>query len=163
MPPKNTRKAQDKGEDAEIEDHMVASPLTSEAGSYASSISSAPTSLSLSSAMLESILAATSKSMADSMAASSKSMEASMMSILATLTPAAPAPAPISLPPAKSHVKVPKWSDDEIPFEFFTKLEKALTHNGVEKAAWGQLLPVYLAGKAQAALAQVPVASLDDY
>ena len=163
MPPKNTRKAQEKGEDAEIEDHMVASPLTSEAGSYASSISSAPTSLSLSSAMLESILAATSKSMADSMAANSKSMEASMMSILASLTPAAPAPAPISLPPAKSHVKVPKWSDDEIPFEFFTKLEKALTHNGVEKAAWGQLLPVYLAGKAQAALAQVPVASLDDY
>ena len=166
MPPKNTRKAQEKGEDAETEDHMVASPLASEASSYASSISSAPTSLSLSSAMLESILAATSKSMADSMAANSKSMEASMMSILASLTPsltAAPAPAPISLPPAKSQVKVPKWSDDEVPFEFFTKLEKALTHNGVEKAAWGQLLSVYLAGKAQAALAQVPVASLDDY
>ena len=166
MPPKNTRKAHEKGEDAEAEDHMVASPLSSEASSYASSISSAPTSLSLSSAMLESILAATSKSMADSMAANSKSMEASMMSILASLTPslsAAPAPAPISLPPAKAHVKVPKWSDDEVPFEFFTKLEKALTHNGVEKAAWGQLLPVYLAGKAQAALAQVPVASLDDY
>ena len=155
MPPKNTRKAHDKGEDAEAEDTMVASPLASEASSCASSISSVPTSISLSSAQLESILAA-----------NSKSLEASVMSILASLTPslpAAPAPAPVPPPPAKSHVKVPKWSDEEIPFEFFTKLEKALTHNGVDKSAWGQLLPVYLTGKAQAALAQVPVASLDDY
>ena len=174
MPPKITRKAKDHGEEAETEDLMVPSPSASEASSYASSISSAPTTLSLSSTMLESILAATSKSMADSMtassrsiadtvAASNKSFESSMMSILASLTPAAPASAPVSLPPARSQVKVPKWSDDEVPFEFFTKLEKALTHNGVEKTSWGQLLPVYLAGKAQAALAQVPVASLDDY
>ena len=170
MPPKNTRKAKDNGEEAETEDHMVASPSASEASSYASSISSAPTSLSLSSTMLESILAATSKANLDNsaklMESSQKAMEASMMSIIASLTPsltAAPAPAPISLPPARSQVKVPKWSDDEVPFEFFTKLEKALTHNCVEKTSWGQLLPVYLTGKAQAALAQVPVASLDDY
>ena len=155
MPPKNTRKAKDNGEEAETEDHMVASPSASETSTYASSISSAPTSLSLSSAMLESILAAR-----------DKSFESSMMSILASITPsltAAPASAPTSLPPARAQVKVPKWSDDEVPYEFFTKLEKALTHNGVEKTSWGQLLPVYLAGKAQAALAQVPVASLDDY
>ena len=165
MPPKITRKAKDNGEMAETEDLMVPSPSASEASSFASSISSAPTTLSLSSTMLESILAATSKSMAgsiaESVAASNKSFESSMMSILASLTPTAPAP--VSLPPARSQVKVPKWSDDEVPFEFFTKLEKALTHNGVEKTSWGQLLPVYLAGKAQAALAQVPVASLDDY
>ena len=155
MPPKNTRKAKENGEEAETEDHMVASPSASETSTYASSISSAPTSLSLSSAMLESILAAR-----------DKSFESSMMSILASITPsltAAPASAPTSLPPARAQVKVPKWSDDEVPYEFFTKLEKALTHNGVEKTSWGQLLPVYLAGKAQAALAQVPVASLDDY
>ena len=154
MPPKNTRKAKENGEEAETEDHMVASPSASEA-SYASSISSAPTSLSLSSAMLESILAAR-----------DKSFESSMMSILATLTPslsAASASAPTPLPPARSQVKVPKWADDEVPSEFFSKLEKALTHNGVAKTSWGQLLPVYLSGKAQAALAQVPVASLDDY
>ena len=156
MPPKNTRKAKDNGEEAETEDHMVASPSASETSTYASSISSAPTSLSLSSAMLESILAAR-----------DKSFESSMMSILASITPsltAAPASAPpTSLPPARAQVKVPKWSDDEVPYEFFTKLEKALSHNGVDKTSWGQLLPVYLAGKAQAALAQVPVASLDDY
>ena len=155
MPPKNTRKAKDNGEEAETEDHMVASPSASETSTYASSISSAPTSLSLSSAMLESILAAR-----------DKSFESSMMSILASITPsltAAPASAPTSLPPARAQVKVPKWSDDEVPYEFFTKLEKALSHNGVDKASWGQLLPVYLSGKAQAALAQVPVTSLNDY
>ena len=154
MPPKNTRKAKENGEEAETEDHMVASPSASEA-SYASSISSAPTSLSLSSAMLESILAAR-----------DKSFESSMMSILATLTPslsAASAAVPTPLPPARPQVKVPKWADDEVPSEFFSKLEKAITHNGVAKTSWGQLLPVYLSGKAQAALAQVPVASLDDY
>ena len=52
-------------------------------------------------------------------------------------------------------MKVPKWTDDEIPFEYFNKLEKALKHNGVDKAEWGHLLPVYLAGRAQAAFAQV--------
>ena len=173
MPPKNTRKAASREEDLEhelepiretSEGDVLTSPLSS-ASSYStvsgSSISSATVS-SVSSEQLERILAATSKSMADAMAANSKSMEASMLSILASLTPAVPVASAPS-PSARSHVKVPKWTDEEIPFEFFTKLEKALTHNGVDKSAWGQLLPVYLAGKAQAALAQVPVASLDDY
>ena len=154
MPPKITRKAKDNGEVAETEDLMVPSPSASE-DSYASSISSAPTNLSLSSAMLETILAAR-----------DKSFESSMMSILATVTPslsAASATAPPPPPPARSQVKVPKWTDEEIPFEYFTKLEKALAHNGVDRSSWGQLLPVYLAGKAQAALAQVPAASLDNY
>ena len=78
MPPKNTRKAKDNGEEAETEDHMVASPSASEASSYASSISSAPTSLSLSSTMLESILAATSKANLDN---SAKLMESSQKAI----------------------------------------------------------------------------------
>ena len=60
-------------------------------------------------------------------------------------------------------MKVPKWTDDEIPFEYFNKLEKALKHNGVDKAEWGHLLPVYLAGRAQAAFAQVDQDNLDDY
>ena len=173
MPPKNTRKAASREEDLEhelepiretSEGDVLTSPLSS-ASSYStvsgSSISSATVS-SVSSEQLERILAATSKSMADAMAANSKSMEASMLSILASLTPAVPVASAPS-PSARSQVKVPKWTDEEIPFEFFTKLEKALTHNGVDKSAWGQLLPVYLAGKAQAALAQVPVVSLDDY
>lgn len=60
-------------------------------------------------------------------------------------------------------VKVPKWSDEEAPYEYFVKFEKALKHNGLAKESWGQLLPVYLTGRAQAALAQVDVESLDDY
>ena len=38
-----------------------------------------------------------------------------------------------------------------------------MAHNGVDKAEWGQLLPVYLAGRAQVALAQVNVEDLADY
>ena len=186
MPHKGGKKAPSKEDDLEhelepirepSERDVITSPISS-ASSYSStsssSLSSGPSiastaGSSVSSEQLERILAATSRTMADSMAAAmesssaaSKSMEASMMSLIASLTPAgsvAPAPS-IS---ARSQVKVPKWTDDEIPFEFFTKLEKALAHNGVDKSSWGQLLPVYLAGKAQAALAQVPVASLDDY
>ena len=65
--------------------------------------------------------------------------------------------------PRIAPIKVPKWTDDEIPYQFFTKLEKAWTHNGTDKRTWGHLLPVYLAGRAQAAFAQVDLASLDDY
>ena len=181
MPHKSGKKPASREEDLEHElepvretpeiDVLTSPSAHSSASSYStvsgSSIASAAGS-SVSSEQLERILAATSRTMAESMAAvmesssaaTSKSMEASMLSILASLTPAVPvAPSPS----ARSHVKVPKWTDEEIPFEFFTKLEKALTHNGVDKASWGQLLSVYLTGKAQAALAQVPVASLDDY
>ena len=181
MPHKGGKKAPSREDDLEHELEpvretpeidMLASPSAHSSASSGSTISgssiASAAGSSISSEQLERILAATSRTMADSMAAvmksssaaTSKSMEASMLSILASLTPAVPvAPSPS----ARSHVKVPKWSDEEIPFEFFTKLEKALSHNGVDKASWGQLLPVYLTGKAQAALAQVPVASLDDY
>ena len=152
MPPKITRKAKEHGEEAETEDHMIASPSVSEA-SYASSISSAPTALSFSTEMLESILA---------------SRDKTMMTMFASLVPTptvavTTAPAPVPLPPAPVLVKVPKWTDDEVPFEFFTKLEKALTHNRVPKTSWATVLPVYLTGKAQASLNQVPADSVDDY
>ena len=65
--------------------------------------------------------------------------------------------------PRLAQIKIPKWTDDETPFEYFTKFEKALTHNGIDKSTWGQLLPVYLAGRAQAAFTQVDLDSLDDY
>ena len=152
MPPKITRKAKEHGEEAETEDHMIASPSVSEA-SYASSISSAPTALSFSTEMLESILA---------------SRDKTMMTMFASLVPTptvavTTAPAPVPLPPAPVLVKVPKWTDDEVPLEFFTKLEKALTHNRVPKTSWATVLPVYLTGKAQASLNQVPADSVDDY
>ena len=149
MPPKNTRKAKENGEETESDDHMVASPLASES-SYASSISSAPTVASFTPEMLQSILA---------------SRDTTLMSMFATLVPATTGavttpPAP---PPPRSQVKIPKWSDGEIPSAYFTKLEKALTLNGVPRSEWGQNIHVHLSGRAQDALAQVPLISIDDY
>ena len=149
MPPKNTRKAKENGEETEYEDHMVASPSASES-SYASSISSAPTVASFTPEMLQSILA---------------SRDTTLMSMFATLVPATTGavttpPAP---PPPRSQVKIPKWSDGEIPSAYFTKLEKALTLNGVPRSEWGQNIHVHLSGRAQDALAQVPLISIDDY
>ena len=149
MPPKNTRKAHERGEDAEAEDTMVASPLASDAGSYSSSIPSlASSSISLSSAQLEAILDA-----------NSKSNQRAMAELVASLSPASAG----SRPPRSVQVKPPRWSDDDTPYDYFSKYEKAMAYNGVDKAEWGQLLPVYLAGRAQAALAQVDVADLADY
>ena len=147
---------------------VITSPISS-ASSYSSvsgSASSGAGSLSsscatLSSEQLEMILSANSRALADSMAANNKTMEASMMSIISTLTPAVPVAS--SHPAPSSHVKIPKWTDEDTPSEFFNKLETALTHNGVDRATWGRLLPVYLAGKAQAAFAQVDQSSLADY
>ena len=178
MPPKNTRKAHERGEDAEAEDllekDIASSPLSSDAGSYSSSISSRATSISLSSAQLESILVATSKANLDSsarlMESNQKAMEDSsaklmqsnqkaMVDLIASLTPGFSG----TRPPRPVQVKPPKWSDDDTPYDYFSKYEKAMAHNGVDKAEWGQLLPVYLAGRAQVALAQVNVEDLADY
>ena len=60
-------------------------------------------------------------------------------------------------------IKIPKWSDEDIPYEYFNKFERAMAHNGIARGAWGQLLPVYLSGRAQASYAQVNVGALDDY
>ena len=162
MPPK--KKAADKGEDLEVErdiaeKDMITSPISS-AGSYstASSMSSRST-LSLSAEQLEAILASNNRNL---QASSAKMMEISQKAIadlVASLSPAS-----VSSRPARSvQVKPPKWSDEDTPFEYFGKYEKAMLHNGVERTAWGTLLPVYLAGRAQAALAQVNVEDLSDY
>ena len=159
------------GRDAITSPISLASSYSSSSGS-ASSAGSGSSGATLSSEQLEMILTANSRVLAESMAvnsrsmeasiaANNKSMEASLMSILSTLSPDTPAASSRSSP--KAQVKVPKWSDEEVPFEFFTKLETALAHNGIDRSTWGRLLPVYLTGKAQAALAQVPVASLADY
>ena len=89
-----------------------------------------------------------------------ESNQRTMTSLLATLaTPSSSA----SSVPKVAQVKVPKWTDDEIPYEYFVKLDKALTHNGIHNGSWGKLLPIYLSGRAQAALAQVDLESLTDY
>ena len=92
-----------------------------------------------------------------------KILEANHKSMTALLASFASQSVASSGPPRTAQVKPPKWTDQETPFEYFTKFEKAVTHNGVEKSAWGQLLPVYLSGRAQAALAQVDADALDDY
>ena len=151
MPPK--RKAAEKGEehleretfDPELE---ITSPLSS-----ASSCATRSSCSSLSAEQLQQILVANQKAM----------LEASHSSMAALLATFSPTVASTTSTPRVPQVKVPKWSDEEIPFEYFSKLEKALKHNGVDSSSWGQLLPVYLTGRAQAALAQVDLDSLTDY
>ena len=151
MPPK--RKAAEKGDELEPDretserDLAITSPISSASSYSTTSSGSSRSSGTVSSEQLELILAA-----------NSKSMEASVTAIVAALTPSVPA---ASAP--KAQIKVPRWTDEETPNEYFNKFEKALTHNGVDRATWGHLLPVYLAGKAQAAFAQVDVSSLADY
>ena len=62
-----------------------------------------------------------------------------------------------------THIKPPKWSDDDTPFEYLHKFEQAMKHNRVNISQWSHLLPVYLTGKAQAAFSQIQEDMLDDY
>ena len=63
----------------------------------------------------------------------------------------------------RSKIKVPKWCDDETPYDYFTKYEQAMRLNGEPETQWGHLLPVYLSGKAQAAFKEIPDELLHDY
>jgi len=60
-------------------------------------------------------------------------------------------------------IKVPKYSDDDSPNDYFTKYEQAMSHNGEPRSQWGQLLPLYLSGKAQASFNEIPTEVLNDY
>ena len=169
MPPK--KKAAEVREDVRedpaldrdiIEGELITSPLSSAASySTASSLSSRSTtsSISLSSEQLESILAANSRNLQASSAKMMEINQKAMADLVASLSPASAG----SRPTRSVQVKPPKWSDEDTPFEYFGKYEKAMLHNGVERSAWGTLLPVYLAGRAQAALAQVNVDELSEY
>ena len=162
---RSPREESGKEDDLELElDHTARedtlSPLYS-----ASSAGAASVATSVTSSQLEMILAANSRALADSMTANSKAMESSMMSILASMSTPASASS-VAPPPAVAHssaVKVPKWTDGDQPFPFFTKLETAFTHNKVDKATWGHLLPVYLSGRAELAFSQVDSSLLGDY
>ena len=145
IPAKGSRKDKDRFE--EVEDHeSVPSPMSSDAGTSASSCS---TFMSMTPEHLEAILTA-----------NSRSNQQAMSDLVASLS---------SFPTASSSksstvkVKTPKWCDDDTPFEYFSKYEKSMIHNGIDRSCWGSLLPVYLTGKAQAALAQVHDYDLSDY
>ena len=158
---KNPREEANKEEDSELEVELdpiaredTLSPLYS-ASSSAGSVASGGSGSTVSPEQLQMILAA-----------NNKSMETSILSIISTMTPSAGSVAPtpaVASRPAVTPVKVPKWTDGDQAFSFFTKLETALTHNMVDKATWGRLLPVYLSGRAETAFAQVDRAKLGDY
>ena len=159
MPPKK-KLVEHREEDELDREREITEPIESSPGSSASSVSTRASSLStrsygsLTSDQLEQILATNQKAMLE---ASHQSMTA----LLATLSPLSSGAGSVAA--RVPQIKVPKWTDEETPFEYFGKFEKALKHNGVDKSSWGHLLPVYLAGRAQAALAQVDSESLDDY
>ena len=85
-----------------------------------------------------------------------------MASLIASMHHLA-APVPVPLVPKVVKIPVPKWEADNVPSEFFATYEQAQTHNGVDKAVWGNLLPVYLIGKAKAAFFQLDPVILSDY
>ena len=141
MPPKK-RVTEIRGEE-EVEREGAETELSPASPASSASYESSRSGTSVSTEQLEKILEANHKSMTALLASMSHSSSAGTS--------------------RASHNKIPKWSDEEIPFEYFLKFEKAVKHNKIEKAAWGQLLPVYLAGRAQAALAQVDGDELEDY
>ena len=142
MPPKK-RVVDTRGED-EVERESAETELAPSSPASSGSFASSRSCASVTTEQLERILEANHKSMTALLASMSHSSSSAGSS-------------------RASQIKIPKWTDEEIPNEYFTKFEKALKHNGVEKNSWGQLLPVYLAGRAQAALAQVDADDLADY
>ena len=160
MPPK--KRMVDRSEDSELESELITSPISSASSYTSTSTASAATTrstISLSSEQLEAILSTNSKNLQDSSARILESNQKAMADLIASLSPASSGSRPVR----SVQIKPPKWSDEEIPYDYFGKYEKAMLHSGIEKSSWGQLLPVYLTGRAQAALAQVDVAALDDY
>ena len=146
MPPKKDLKKH-----AEESEDSIALDATSRLESEAST-------LSVPSSVLKRILAANNQSF---IAASRDSMHA----LLAALPSAGTASltSETVTTTARTHIKIPKWSDEEVPFEYFGNFEKALKHNRIPRAEWGQLLPVYLSGRAQASFAQLGEDMMDDY
>ena len=111
--------------------------------------------------------AATTASAGPSLVMTTDQLQLVLESVLARFTPSvahgvgsSPAPSPS---PKINTIPVPKWTDEESPWDYFSKYEQAQKHNAVPRAEWGPLLQVYLAGKAQLAFAQVDSEKLDDF
>ena len=155
MPPKKDKKSAD----SRVAEDLVHHEEREESVASKFTVGRESESTCFSSETLERILAANAQTF---LAASKDSMSA----LLAALpSPSAAHVATISdsvTSTTRAHIKTPKWTDEETPFEYFTKYEKAMTHNRVPKGEWCHLLPVYLSGKAQASFTQVPEDMLDD-
>ena len=150
MPPKlrklaDVRSEEVVGEDTESE-VSVSSPVS------VASTASGAASMTVPFEYFQKILEANSKILEDNQ----RSMSAMVAALPTSSVPSVP-------PPKLSHIDVPKWSDEETPFEYFSKYLKAQKHNGVDRGEWGNMLQVYLSGRAQAAYAQVNEETLGDY
>ena len=141
MPPKVKKPAAERSEEV-VDD---AESLYS-GGSVASTATLAST-VTVTSEQLERILAASQAANERAMAASMAANHKAMAELIATLPTSS---TPSSQAARQPQIRVPKWSEEDTPFEYFTKYEKAQKHNGVPRDSWGELLPVYLSGRAQA-------------
>ena len=144
MPPKIKKSGDDREE-------SVSSEATLGRGSESST-------LALSPEILQQILAANSQTVLEASKTSFSALLAALPSSVAAVSTSATVATS-----SRAHVKTPKWTDEDTPYEYFTKYEKAMKHNKVDKSEWGHLLPVYLSGRAQASFSQVGDDMLDDY
>ena len=143
MPPKSKKSGDDREES-----------MSSEASVGHSSEAST---LTVSSEVLERILVTNARTFLEA-------SKVSMTALIAALPSSVATSGSVSGSTSRTaHIKMPKWTDEETPYEYFTKYEKAMTHNKVAKSEWGHLLPVYLSGRAQASFSQVGDDTLDDY
>ena len=79
-------------------------------------------------------------------------LQANQQSMAALIAAMPAAPVPSSPSTCSPQIKPPRWSDEEMPYEYISKFEKAMIHNRVAQGEWGHLLPVYLSGRVQASL-----------
>ena len=119
--------------------------------------SSEASTLTVSSEVLERILATNARTFLEASKVSMTALIAALPSSVATFGLVSGSTS------RTAHIKTPKWTDEENTYEYFTKYEKAMTHNKVAKSEWGHLLPVYLSGRDQASFSQVGEDMLDDY
>ena len=155
MPPKIKKTAEERTVDVVPHRDDRKESMSSEATLGRGSEASA---LSLSSETLERILAANTQTFLEASKDSLSALLAALPSPVAAVSSSTTVATS-----SRAHVKTPKSSDDEIPFEYFVKFEKAMMHNRIAKSEWGHLLPAYLSGKAQAFFTQVTDDMLDDY
>ena len=139
----------------------VSSPLSSASGESGSSVA-------ITAELLQRILSSSQASMEANQRAMEEHQKsiiadnhAAMSALIASLPSAAALP--VAVLPHSPKVEVPKWKEGEAPHDYFSKYEKAQSHNEVPKAKWGVLLHVFLSGTAQAAYGQVNINHLDDY
>ena len=140
MPPKIKKSAEERTVDAvthrDDREESVSSEATLGRGSEAST-------LALSPEILQQILAANSQTILEASKTSFSALLAALPSSVAAVSTSA-----TIATSSRAHVKTLKWTDEDTPYEYFTKYEKVMKHNKVDKSELGHLLTVYLSGRA---------------